>query len=117
MAYTGSRHNRSIPKKSAISDTQARPDENPSSVGVAADLSLDDVTEGTAGGGVHVLTVKRAAGTIRRIEVATTAATALTVLSATKISFVAPANTAGAKDVIVYDGVGSVTKTGAITYS
>jgi hypothetical protein len=117
MAYTGSRHRRSVPKKSVIPAGQYAPDVNPSSIGAAAGVSLDDTTEGTAGGGTHVATVTRAAGSIRKIEVGTAAATNLIVLSDTQISFVAPANTAGAKDLVIYDGVGTVTKTGAITYS
>ena len=117
MAYTGSRHRRSVPLKSQIAATQARPDENPSSVGVAADISFSPSTGVAAAGGATITaTVKRAAGSIRKVEVGTGTATNVVVLSDTKFTFTAPAQTAGARDVVIYDGVGSVTKTGGLTY-
>lgn len=119
MAYTGSRHRRSVPVKSAFPTTQNRPDVNPSSVGVAADVSLSPSTGVAAAGGATItVTVKRAAGSVRKVEigVAATAVTNIVVLSDTQFTFTAPAKAAGAHDVVIYDGVSSVTKTGGITY-
>lgn len=119
MAYTGSRHRRSGPKKSQISPNQYAPDVNPSSVGTAAQVSLSPSTGVAAAGGATItVTVARAASTVRKVEigVAATPVTNIIPISDTQFTFTAPAKAAGAHDVVIYDGVASVTKTGGITY-
>jgi hypothetical protein len=117
VAYTGSRHRRSVPKKSQIPAGQYAPDVNPSSIGVAADVSFSPSTGVAAAGGATITaTVKRAAASVRKVEVGTGVATNLVILSDTKFTFTAPAQAAGARDVVIYDGVASVTKTGGLTY-
>jgi hypothetical protein len=117
VAYTGSRHKRTVPVKNAVSASQARPDVNPHSIGAAAGVTLSPSTGvAAAGGTVITATVPRAAGGVRNVEVAGTNATGLTVLSDTQFTFVAPAKAAGARDVVISDQVGDVTKTGGLTY-
>jgi hypothetical protein len=116
VAYTGSRHRRSVPKKSQIPAGQYGPDVNPSSVGVAADVSFSPSTGVDVSAATEVTaTVKRAAASVRKVEVGGVAATNLVVLSDTQFKFkVATSTPVGTEDVIIYDGVSSVTKTGGL---
>ena len=120
MAYTGSRHHKSRPVQSVIAASQVRPDQNPHALPAASAFTLNPATGVAAAGGTTItVTTTRNAENVRRVEVGAgfTPATNLIVISKTQFSFVAPAQAAGARDVLFYGTAGDVvTKTGGLTY-
>lgn len=69
-----------------------------------------------AGGTTVTLTGDNLGGTTG-VTVGGAAATSVAVASETQLSFVTPAGTAGAKDVVVQNPAGNATMTGAFTYA
>lgn len=115
-----SRHFRSQQPTAQFPTDQVRPDQNPNTVNAAAngsDTTVSPTNPAVAGGTVVTITVPGRADNIRGVDFGTLAGTSLKILSKTQVSVVAPAQAAGAKNVVLYDGVGSVTKSNGVTYA
>ncbi|MEE1764413.1 IPT/TIG domain-containing protein [Streptomyces sp. SP18BB07] len=78
--------------------------------------TVSPATGPTAGGTVVTITGTSLDG-VSAVNFGATPGTALTILSAKKLTVTAPAGTAGAKDVVLIDDAGNVTKTGGFTYA
>ncbi|MER6616272.1 IPT/TIG domain-containing protein [Streptomyces xantholiticus] len=78
--------------------------------------TVSPATGPTAGGTVVTITGTNLDG-VSAVNFGATAGTALTIVSATNLTVTSPAGTAGAKDVVLVDDAGNVTKTGGFTYA
>lgn len=78
--------------------------------------TLTPATGAAAGGTAVSMSGTNFSGTTG-VTVGGAAATSVVVVSNERITFVTPAGTAGARDVVVQDDAGNVTKTGGFTYS
>ncbi|MGY4934917.1 IPT/TIG domain-containing protein [Streptomyces sp. 900116325] len=78
--------------------------------------TVSPATGGVAGGTVVTITGTNLDG-VSAVNFGATPGTALTIQSAKKLTVTAPANSAGAKDVVLVDDAGNVTKTGGFTYA
>ncbi|GHH22019.1 IPT/TIG domain-containing protein [Streptomyces lanatus] len=78
--------------------------------------TVSPATGPTAGGTAVTITGTNLDG-VSSVTFGGTAGTALTIVSATKLTVTSPAGTAGAKDVVLVDDAGNVTKTGGFTYA
>jgi hypothetical protein len=78
--------------------------------------TVSPATGGVAGGTVVTITGTNLDG-VSAVNFGATPGTALTILSAKKLTVTAPASAAGAKDVVLVDDAGNVTKTGGYTYA
>ncbi|MEU5978429.1 IPT/TIG domain-containing protein [Streptomyces sp. NPDC047315] len=78
--------------------------------------AVSPVTGPAAGGTVVTITGTNLDG-VSAVNFGATPGTALTILSAKKLTVTAPAGAAGAKDVVLVDDAGNVTKTGGFTYA
>ncbi|RZU28325.1 IPT/TIG domain-containing protein [Streptomyces sp. BK022] len=78
--------------------------------------SISPATGPVAGGTVVTITGKYLDG-VSDVKFNGASGTALKIVSPTKLTVTAPAGTAGARDVVLVDDAGNVTKTGGFTYS
>jgi|GEM_PF-1373862 len=83
---------------------------------LAAILTSISPTSGQTTGGTSVTLTGSNFGTGATVTIGGTAATGCTIVSATTITCTTPANTAGAKDVVVTQSGGSSTLTSGFTY-
>lgn len=74
-------------------------------------------TSGPAAGGTSVTATGTNLDYVRGVTVGGAAATNVTVVSSTSVTFVTPAGTVGAKDVVFDLAAGDVTLTGGFTYA
>lgn len=72
---------------------------------------------GAAAGGTNITINGTNFSGAEGVTIGGAAATNFTVVSNTRITCTTPAGTAGARDVVVQDDAGNVTKTGGFTYS
>ena len=84
---------------------------------VAATIGTLTPATGAAAGGTAVSMAGTNFSGTTGVTVGGAAATSVVVVSNERITFVTPAGTAGARDVVVQDDAGNVTKTGGFTYS
>ncbi|MFI9588091.1 IPT/TIG domain-containing protein [Streptomyces sp. NPDC052236] len=78
--------------------------------------TVSPATGPTAGGTAVTITGTNLDG-VSAVNFGATPGTALTIVSATQLRVTSPAGTAGAKDVVLVDDAGNVTKTAGYTYA
>ncbi|MCX5182649.1 IPT/TIG domain-containing protein [Streptomyces sp. NBC_00268] len=83
----------------------------------AATIATVSPTTGPVAGGTVVTITGTNLDGVSAVNFGATAGTVLTILSAKKLTVTAPAGAAGAKDVVLVDDAGNVTKTGGFTYA
>lgn len=83
----------------------------------AATVSAVAPATGTTAGGTAVTLTGANLDGVSGVTFGGTAATSVVIVSSTSITCVTPAKTAGAKDVVLADDAGAVTKTGFYTYA
>ncbi|MFJ4988744.1 IPT/TIG domain-containing protein [Streptomyces sp. NPDC088732] len=72
---------------------------------------------GTTAGGTAVTITGTNLDGVSAVNFGATPGTNLVIVSATKLTVNAPANAAGAKDVVLVDDAGNITKTGGFLYA
>jgi len=83
----------------------------------AATIATVSPATGAPAGGTAVTITGTNLDGVSSVTFGGTAGTNLTIVSATKLTITSPAGTAGAKDIVLVDDAGNVTKVGGFTYA